>query len=105
MPEPEIKRDEDRICEEDDLCKSVAKKEDRKVKARREGTRNVWFGLGMFGLIGWSVAVPTLIGIGIGVWIDSHYQSQQSWTLMLLLGGIILGCINAWYWLQKEGGL
>ena len=74
----------------------------RKSKARREKDRGLWFGLGMFGLVGWSVAVPTLLMLALGIWIDSTYESPYSWTLMLLVFGIIMGCFNAWYWVQKE---
>jgi ATP synthase protein I len=56
----------------------------------------------MFGLVGWSVAIPTLIGIAIGAWIDAQYPSQYSWTLMLLLIGVVVGCLNAWWWIQRE---
>jgi ATP synthase protein I len=82
----------------------VRAKELRKVRARREREQNrrVWFGLGMFGLVGWSVAIPTLLGIALGVWIDMKYPGRVSWTLMLMFIGVILGCLNAWYWVQRE---
>ena len=50
--------------------------------------RSVWFGLGMFGLIGWSVAIPTLLGAALGQWVDKHYPGRFSWTLTLLLLGL-----------------
>lgn len=75
---------------------------ERKRRAREQGGRSAWFGLGMFGLVGWSVAVPTLIGIGIGVWLDRRWPGQVSWTLTLLIIGIALGCLNAWYWIKQE---
>jgi len=56
----------------------------------------------MFGLVGWSVAVPTLIGIAIGVWIDLSRPGSYSWTLMLLVIGMVIGCLNAWFWIQRE---
>lgn len=74
----------------------------RKLKARREGTKSVWFGMGMSGLVGWSVTVPTLIGAALGLWVDKHYPSTYSWTLMLLLMGLIIGCLNAWRWVASE---
>lgn len=80
----------------------VRNKEDRKIKARREGDRSVWFGLGMFGLVGWSVSIPTLIGIAIGIWIDKAWPGPRSWTLMCLVIGVILGCLNAWRWVKRE---
>ncbi len=80
----------------------VEAKEERKLKARREERQKVWFGLGMFGLVGWSVAIPTLLGVALGVWIDATWPSRYSWTLMLLFVGIVIGCLNAWYWVQRE---
>ncbi len=79
------------------------KKESLKIRGRKERDETVWFGLGMFGVVGWSVAIPTLIGVAVGVWIDRSWPSQFSWTLMLLIGGLMLGCLNAWYWVRKGG--
>jgi ATP synthase protein I len=84
------------------LEQKVAAKQQRKMRARRQGDRSVWFGLGMFGLVGWSVAVPTLIGVAVGLWIDSRWPSRFSWTLMLLVVGVAVGCLNAWWWVQRE---
>jgi ATP synthase protein I len=58
--------------------------------------------LGMFGLVGWAVAIPTLIGIAVGIWIDKRWPSPYSWTLMLLVIGVVVGCLNAWYWVRRE---
>lgn len=80
----------------------VAAREPRKLKARQEKERTFWFGLGMFGMVGWAVAVPTLMGVALGWWIDRDWPSPFSWTLALLLAGVALGCFNAWYWVSKE---
>jgi ATP synthase protein I len=74
----------------------------RKLKTRRNSTRGVWFGLGMMGLIGWSVVVPTLLGAALGIWLDKHYPTGRSWTLALLVAGLMIGCLNAWFWVSKE---
>lgn len=80
----------------------IARKAERKIQARREEDRGVVFWLGMFGLVGWSIALPTLAGIALGSWIDRTWPSQVSWTLSLLFIGIVLGCFQAWYWLKEE---
>ena len=81
---------------------SVDRKAELKLRAQEEKHRSVWFGLGMFGLVGWAVVVPTLIGIALGVWIDERWPGPVSWTLNLLIIGLIVGCINAWVWVKKE---
>jgi len=81
----------------------IAKKEKMKIRVRKEGDETIWFGLGVFGVVGWSVAIPTLIGIAIGLWIDQTWPSRYSWTLTLLIGGVMLGCLNAWFWVKKAG--
>ncbi len=85
-----------------DLAAVVETKTARKLKARRGKFSQIWFGFSVFGLIGWSVAVPALLGVGLGLWLDDNYPRQQSWTLALLLAGLSLGCYNAWRWLEKE---
>jgi len=82
---------------------AVERKAKRHQDAVRELDRGIWFSLGIFGLIGWSVAIPTLSGIALGVWIDARWPSRISWTLTLLFVGIVVGCVNAWYWIQQEG--
>ncbi len=79
----------------------VEKKATRKIKARNNPTE-VWFGLGMMGLIGWSIVVPTLLGAAFGIWLDKHYQKSHSWTLVFLVTGLCIGCVNAWYWMSKQ---
>ena len=64
--------------------------------------RSIWFGLGVSGMIGWSVTVPTLIGIAAVVWVDKNYPNKYSWTLMLLFIGLSIGCLNAWHWIESE---
>lgn len=74
----------------------------RKLKAQRHATQTIWSGLGMMGMVGWSVVVPTLLGAGLGIWIDKHFPGGHSWTLALLAIGLGLGCFNAWHWIAKE---
>ncbi len=84
------------------LAQEVGADARRKLQARRHQDRGVWFGLGMMGLVGWSVVVPTLLGAALGIWLDRHQPGQHSWTLALLVAGLTLGCFNAWHWVAKE---
>jgi len=79
----------------------IERKVQRKLRARRKPGESIYFWLGMFGMVGWSVAVPTLLAILAGVWLDRHWPVHFSWTLTLLVVGVGLGCWNAWYWVQR----
>jgi ATP synthase protein I len=85
------------------LGETVGRSAERKLRARKERRRTAWFGLGTFGLVGWSVALPTLLGVALGVWLDGRWPGQVSWTLTFLLIGVGVGCFNAWYWVNQEG--
>ena len=87
---------------ENTFSRKVGEQELRKLRAQKRAIQGVWFGLGMMGLIGWSVVVPTLVGAALGMWIDQHYPGEHSWTLALLIAGLCLGCANAWHWVANE---
>jgi ATP synthase protein I len=85
-----------------ELSEDVGAREVRKARVRRTKDRTLWLGLGMFGVVGWSIAVPTLIGIVLGLWLDRLWPGGFSWTLALLLAGVTLGCLNVLYWVSLE---
>ncbi|MEO8387938.1 AtpZ/AtpI family protein [Polaromonas sp.] len=86
----------------DVLAEQVEAKAQRKMIARRDGAPGVWSGLGMMGLIGWSVVVPTLLGAALGLWLDSRHPGAHPWSLALMMAGLVLGCLNAWRWVAQQ---
>ena len=82
--QPEIRSEQDPTA----FSREVGAKAARKLKAQRNSAKGVWFGLGMMGLIGWSVVVPTLLGAALGIWLDKQNSGKHSWTLALLAAGI-----------------
>jgi len=84
------------------LMQQVGVREARLIRRRKEGPTNVWRSVGLVGLVGWSVVIPMLIGIAVGLWIDHRWPSRFSWTLMLLFGGLFAGCANVWNRIQRE---
>jgi len=81
---------------------TVENKISRKLKLQSKAHRSVWMGLGVMGIVGWSVAVPTLLGLLLGVYLEEHYPRDFSWTLNGLIVGLVLGCFSAWHWVSKE---
>jgi ATP synthase protein I len=79
--------------------------ENPRVKVRRsreERKKRFWYDFMRFNLTGWSVVIPTLAGLALGAWLDSRWQNSFSWKLALMLVGLVLGCLNAWYWIRRK---
>jgi ATP synthase protein I len=84
------------------FVRAVGETVERKLRRRRSPGLPVLSGLGLMGLVGWSVVMPTLVGAALGIWIDRHTVGTRSWTLALLVAGLCLGCLNAWRWVARE---
>jgi ATP synthase protein I len=88
--------------DEDFFSGKIAEKEKQKLKALHNKNGTVWFGLGMMGMVGWSVVVPSLLGAALGIWLDKKHPESFSWTLSCLILGLAIGSVIAWYWVTKE---
>lgn len=75
---------------------------ERMARARRRPPFSPLAGLGVFGVVGWSVAIPTVGGALLGAWLDRVAPQKFSWTLALILGGLVIGVIVAWDWVARE---
>ncbi len=72
------------------------------IERARSGKRTILRSIAILGVVGWSITVPTVLGVVAGVWVDRHWPSRFSWTLMLLMTGLAIGCVNAWLRIEKE---
>lgn len=84
-----------------EFIRQVEASEKRRIRAEKQKS-GLWSGIGIYGIVGWSVAITTLLGTAVGMWLDTHVPMHFSWTLTLLLGGLFLGCINAWNWIEAQ---
>lgn len=84
----------------DDIARGAA----RKKAARDNPGPSPLRGIGVFGMIGWAVAVPTVGGAFLGLWLDRIRPQDFSWTIALILGGVAVGGFLAWRWIDKERG-
>ncbi|MBC7659472.1 MAG: AtpZ/AtpI family protein [Chitinophagaceae bacterium] len=88
--------------ERDKLVQKIGQKTKLKLSSKKNATPGIWYGLGTMGIIGWSIAVPVLLGAALGIWLDRNYPERISWALTFLLIGLIVGCLNAWHWVGQE---
>ena len=102
MAESPDSHGKDTSKDESAFARQVGATETRKLRAQRKAVQTVWLGFGMMGLVGWAVAIPTLLGTALGIWLDKRYPGIHSWTLSFLIIGLFVGCLNAWYWVSKE---
>ncbi len=80
----------------------IGRRARRMKKARENAGVSPLRGLGAFGMIGWSIAVPTVGGAFLGLWLDRTVPQDFSWVLALILGGVTLGGFIAWAWIGRE---
>jgi len=88
---------------EDQAASEIERGAERIQKSRSKPPSSPLLGLGMFGMIGWSITVPTICGAVLGQWLDRAVPQQFSWTITLLFIGVIVGGVVAWNWVRREG--
>jgi ATP synthase protein I len=84
------------------LSEAVKARAGRKAKWQREGERSIGQNLAMIGALGWTIVIPTVMGIFAGRWLDRTFNMGVFWTLGLLVAGLALGCTLAWKRMHTE---
>ena len=74
----------------------VKKRRERRARNEREADRSFWSTVGMMGTVGWSVALPTALGVLFGRWLDGRLDSGHVFVVFFMLAGLGLGCVVAW---------
>lgn len=85
----------------DPLDEAVHQHRDRRARAHREARRSIGQDLATIGVIGWTIVIPTLLGVVLGRWLDRKFATGIFWTLGLLSAGVALGCTLAWQRLTR----
>jgi ATP synthase protein I len=86
----------------DGLGRAVRTRQQRRERWQREGERSLGQNLAMIGALGWTIVLPTLIGIFAGRWLDRYFSSGIFWALGLLAAGLAVGCTFAWKRMYSE---
>lgn len=90
-------RESDRFFEQ-----RITRREERLRRARARPDRTIAVGLGTFGLVGWTIALPMFLGTLLGLWLDNRMGGGVRWTLGLMMLGLIIGASNVWAWLERQ---
>lgn len=80
---------------------AVRLREERSEKWKREGERSLWQNLSMIGALGWLIVTPTLLGVLIGRWLDSTFESGIFFSGTCIFLGVCFGCYLAWRRMNK----
>ena len=74
----------------------VKKRRERRERYEREGESSFWSSVGTMGTVGWSVALPTALGVLLGRWLDGVLDAGHVFMVFFMLLGLALGCFVAW---------
>jgi ATP synthase protein I len=84
------------------LLSSIRLRADREQRSQREGEPSFGGYLAQVGVLGWTIVVPTLLGVFLGRWLDRRLGTGIFWTGPLLIVGLTIGCWGAWRWMHRR---
>ena len=86
--------------EGDGLRQSVRHTRERRQSWLRQGEPSFGRYLAQIGILGWTIVLPTLLGVFLGRWVDRTLGTGIFWTGPLMLLGLGAGCWTAWQWMR-----
>lgn len=80
----------------------IRRRAERMQQMRKRSDFSPLRGFGAFGVVGWSIALPTVAGALLGLWLERVAPQDFSWPIALMLGGLVIGLLVAWEWVANE---
>ncbi|MCT8973714.1 AtpZ/AtpI family protein [Microbaculum marinisediminis] len=79
----------------------------RRAAARTQGARedpepSLGMRFGQIGILGWTIVVPTLVGLFAGRWLDRVFETGVFFSAPLLMLGAAFGFWSAWRWMHRQ---
>ncbi len=84
------------------FLRAVGNKARRIMRLKRTKEMSLWGGLSQMGLVGWSIAAPSLLGLFLGWLIDKRLDGGNRATLSLFIVGLGFGCFSVLSWACRE---
>jgi ATP synthase protein I len=88
--------------DDDRIAKATRQAMTREREAREEPEPSLGSRLGQIGILGWSIVLPTLLGLALGHWLDRHFESGVFFSAPLLMVGAGVGLWSAWKWMHRQ---
>jgi len=85
----------------DHMRERMAERAHRMKTARSRATR-LWAGFGLVGALGWMIVLPMVGGAYLGLWLDRTLGTNLSFTLALMLLGLVAGGYGVWRFFLRE---
>ncbi len=89
--------------EPNDILAQAARRAARRAEEGRDNPEPS-FGarLGQIGVLGWTIVVPTLLGLVLGCWLDKRLGTGIFFSAPLLMLGAAAGLWFAWKWMHRD---
>ncbi|MCK8602634.1 AtpZ/AtpI family protein [Desulfoferrobacter suflitae] len=68
----------------------------------KEDTKKLLKQLGIASTLGFQVAFAIFIGLGIGVWLDSRFNTFPWLALVFMIFGVIAGFLNYYRFIKRQ---
>jgi ATP synthase protein I len=86
-----------------DRVEHAAQQAARRERAGREEPEpSLGARLGQIGILGWTIVVPTLLGLALGHWLDRYFGTRVFFSAPLLMVGAGVGLWSAWKWMHRQ---
>lgn len=86
---------------EDRLAEAARRASERAQEGRENPEPSLGSRLGQIGILGWTIVVPTLIGLFVGRWLDRVFGTGIFFSAPLLIIGVVFGYWSAWRWMHR----
>jgi ATP synthase protein I len=86
----------------DRMGRAAQQASSRDRAAREEPEPSLGSRLGQIGILGWSIVIPTLLGLVIGHFLDRHFGAGVFFSAPLLMIGAAFGLWSAWKWMHRQ---
>ncbi len=81
--------------EEEEFVSQIRERSTLLKRLRGKGV--LWNYIATFGVIGWMIALPTVLGAYLGRYIDTRVGGEGiSWTITFILLGLAVGVYSVW---------